>query len=86
MLLSTLMLTCYDLMLACCRSCLLVIRQCFHTLYIDGEGLDASQNLMERLNQLLLHRSHIGLLLIQGQGHQTVLILAAKDAAVTHRL
>lgn len=44
---------------------LLIIWQCFDTVHIDRKCLVASQDLMERLHQLLLLRSHIGFLFIE---------------------
>lgn len=48
---------------------LLVTGQSFHTLYIDGECLVTSEDLVEGLHQLLLLSSHVRFPFIQDQNH-----------------
>ena len=69
-----------------CNINLLVVRQGFDPFYVDSKCLVASQNLVQGLHQLLLLRSHISLLFIEKQDHQTILVLTHRYAAVSHCL
>lgn len=69
-----------------CDRNVLVVGQGFDPVYVDSKCLVASQNLVQGLHQLLLLRSHISLLFIEKQDHQTILVLTHRDAAVSHCL
>lgn len=69
-----------------CQRASLVVGQGFNAVDVDSEGLVAPEDLVERLHQLLLLRSHVSFLFVDDQDHQTVFILAHWDAAVAHRL
>lgn len=69
-----------------CNTNLLVVWQGFDPFYVDSKCLVASQNLVQGLHQMLLLCSHISLLFIEKQDHQTILVLTHRDAAVSHCL
>lgn len=52
-----------------CYRPLLIIGQGFNTIYVDGEGLVASEDLVEGLHQLLLLSSHISFLFVDNYDH-----------------